>query len=99
MVPCLLDSYQSVRYPFFLIALCIAVRLNHGRKKDIPYKEGKMKNIGAHVGYTVLWDRVSKVVGAGVHMCYYLAAPPFHVMAVLSGTHVVRVLFVWVATP
>ena len=32
-------------------------------------------------------------------MCYYPAASPFHVMAVLSGTRVVRVLCVWVATP
>jgi hypothetical protein len=28
------------------------------RKKEIPYKEGKMKDIGAHVGYTILWGRV-----------------------------------------
>ena len=51
-----------------------------------------MKDIGAHVGYTVLWGRVSKVVGAGMQMCYYPAAPQFYVMAVLSGTRVVRVL-------
>jgi hypothetical protein len=51
-----------------------------------------MKDIGAHVGYTVLWDRVSKVVGAGVHTCYYTATPSNHGMAVLSGTRVVRVL-------
>ena len=58
-----------------------------------------MEDIGAHVGYTVLWGRVSKVMGAGVHLCYYPAVLPFHVMAVLSGTRVVRVLCVWVATP
>jgi hypothetical protein len=58
-----------------------------------------MKDIGAHVGYTVLWGRVSKVVGAGMQMCYYPAASPFHVMAVLSGTRVVRALCVWEATP
>jgi hypothetical protein len=58
-----------------------------------------MKDIGAHVRYTVLWGRVSKVVGTGMQMCYYPAAPPFHVMTVLSGTRVVRVLCVWVATP
>jgi hypothetical protein len=51
-----------------------------------------MKDIGAHVGYTVLWDRVSKVVRAGVQMCYYPTASPFYVMAVLSGTRAVRVL-------
>ena len=57
-----------------------------------------MKNIGAHVGSTILWGWVSKVVGAGIQMCYYPVAPPFHVMAVLSGTRVVRVLCEWVAT-
>jgi len=39
------------------------------------------------------------MVGAGMQMCYYPAAPPFHVMAVLSVTRVVRVLCVWVAMP
>ena len=58
-----------------------------------------MKDIGAHVGYTILWGRVSKVVGAGVQMCYDPAVPPFNVMAVPSGTRVVRVLCVWVITP
>jgi len=58
-----------------------------------------MKDIGAHVGYKVLWGRVSKVVGAGTQMCYYPAASLNLVMAVLSGTRVVRVLCVWVATP
>ncbi len=58
-----------------------------------------MKEIGAHVGYTILWGRVSKVVGAGMQMCYYPAAPQCHVIAVLSGTRVVRVPCVWVATP
>ena len=24
------------------------------RKQEIPYKEGKMKDIGAHVGYSIL---------------------------------------------
>ena len=28
--------------------------MNVLRKKEIPYKEGRMKDIGAHVGYTVL---------------------------------------------
>jgi hypothetical protein len=27
------------------------------RKKEIPYKEGIPKDIGAHVGYTVLYWR------------------------------------------
>ena len=58
-----------------------------------------MKDVGAHVGYTVVWGKVSKVAGVVMQMCYYPAAPPFHVMAVLSGTRVVRVLCVWVATP
>ena len=31
------------------------------RKKEIPYKEGKMKDIGAHLRYIVLWDMVKKV--------------------------------------
>jgi hypothetical protein len=53
-----------------------------------------MKDIDAHLGYTVLWGRVSKVMGAGMQMCYYPAAPPIRVMAVLSGTRVVRVLCV-----
>ena len=51
-----------------------------------------MKDIGAHVGYIVLRGRVSKLVRAGVQMCYYPAPPPFHVMAVFSGTRVVRAL-------
>ena len=62
--------------------------------KKNAYKEGKMKDIGAHVGYIVLWRRVTKRVGAGLQMCYYPAAPPFHVMAVLYGTCVERVLCV-----
>jgi hypothetical protein len=44
-----------------------------------------MKDIGAHAGYTVLWDKVSKVARDGVQMCYYPVASPFHVMVVLSG--------------
>ncbi len=58
-----------------------------------------MKEIGAHMGYTVIWGKVSKVMRAGVQMCYYPAAPPFHVMAVLSGTRVVRVLWVVMSAP
>jgi hypothetical protein len=58
-----------------------------------------MKDIGVHVGYTVLWLRISKVVGAGMQMCYYPAAPPFHVMVLLFGTRVVGILCVWVAIP
>ena len=58
-----------------------------------------MKDIGAHVGYTILWGRVSKVVRAGVQLCYYPAAPPFHVMGVLSGTRVVRVLCMVMVAP
>ncbi len=59
-----------------------------------------MKDIGSPVEYIVLWGRVSKVVGAGMQICYYPAAPtPLHVMSVLSGIRVVRVLCVWVATP
>jgi hypothetical protein len=58
-----------------------------------------MKDIGAHVGHKVLWGGVSKVVRDGVRMCYYPAAPPFHVMAVHSGTRVVRVLCVVMVVP
>ena len=39
------------------------------------------------------------MVGAGVQMCYYPVAPPFYVMAVLSGTRVVQVLCMVMATP
>ena len=67
--------------------------LNEERKREIPYKECKMKDIGAHVGYKVLWGRVSKVVGAGMQMCYYMGAPPIHVMAVLSGTRGANPMF------
>ncbi len=56
-----------------------------------------MKDIGAHLGYTILWDMSTKVVLARVHVCYYLGAPPRHVMVVLSGTRIVRVLCVWAA--
>ena len=58
-----------------------------------------MKDIGAHMGHTILWDRVSKLVRAGVQMCYYPAAPPFYVMAVFSRTRVMRVLCMVMATP
>ncbi len=51
------------------------------------------------MGYTVLWDKGAKMVLTEVHVCYYTAAPPPHVIVVLSGTRVVRVLCVWVATP
>jgi len=72
---------------------------NTQRKNEIPYKEGRMKDIGAHVGYTILWAKISKVVRAGVQMCYYPAAPPSHVMAVLSRTRVVRLLCMAMAAP
>ena len=69
------------------------------RKKEIPHKEGKMKDIGRPRGVYSPMGQVSKVMGAGAQMCNYPAASPFHVMVVLSGNHVVRVLCVWVATP
>ena len=69
------------------------------KTKQIPYKEGRMTDIGAHVGYTVLWGTVSKVVRAGLQMWYYPTAPPFHVIAVLSGTCVVRVLCMAMVAP
>ncbi len=31
-----------------------------------------------------------------MQLCYYPAAPLFHIMALLSRTRVVRVIFVWV---
>jgi hypothetical protein len=58
-----------------------------------------MKDIGAHVRYAVLWGRVSKMVGARMQMCYYPAAPLFHIMVAISGTRVVRVLCARVVTP
>ena len=58
-----------------------------------------MKDIGGHAEYTVLWGRVTKLVRAGVQMCYYLAAPTFHVMAVVSWTRVVRVLCMVMVAP
>ena len=36
-----------------------------------------MKDIGGHVGYAILWVRVSKVVRAGVQICYYPVAHHF----------------------
>ena len=33
---------------------CLAHTENARRKKEIPYIEGKIKDIGARVGYTVL---------------------------------------------
>jgi len=57
-----------------------------------------MKDMSDHEGYAIIWGRVSKVVRAGVQMCYYPAAPPFYVMAVLSGTRVVRALCMLMAT-
>ena len=35
----------------------------HRRKKEIPYKEGILKNIGARVGYTVLYWRDGYLIG------------------------------------
>ena len=58
-----------------------------------------MKDIGAHVGYTVLWGTVSKVVKTGVQMFYYQVIPPFYVAVVLSETHVVWVICMVMATP
>ena len=49
--------------------------------------------------YPTGMGQVSKVVEAGVQTCNYPAAPPFYIMAVLSGTHIVRVLCVCVANP
>jgi len=42
---------------------------------------------------------LAKLVLSGVLVCYYPVAPPSHVMAVLSGTRVVRVLCMVMATP
>ncbi len=58
-----------------------------------------MKDNHAHVRFTIIWDRITKEVRAGVHMCYYPAASPLHVMAVIPGTRVVRVLCVVMAAP
>jgi hypothetical protein len=58
-----------------------------------------MKYIGAHMGYTILWGRGAKDLLTGVLVCFYPAALPHHMMAVLSGARVVRVLCVWVAAP
>ena len=58
-----------------------------------------MKDIGAHVRYIVLWGRVSKLVRARVQMCHNPAVPLSHVRAVLSGTPVVRVLCMVMASP
>ena len=69
------------------------------KKNQIPFKEGRIDDIGAHVGYAVLWGRVSKVVRAGEQMFYYPVTPPFHVMVVLSGTCELRVLCVVMAAP
>jgi hypothetical protein len=49
--------------------------------------------------YTILWGMISKVVRAGVQMCYYLAAPSFLVMAILSAARVVRFLCMVMAAP
>jgi hypothetical protein len=35
--------------------------------KEIPYKEGKMKDIGAREGYAILWGRV-RSVGPGCNV-------------------------------
>ena len=69
------------------------------KTKEIPYTEGIMKDIGAHVGDTVLWGKVSKMVRTGVQICYYPAASPFYVMAVFSRTCVVQVIYMVMATP
>jgi hypothetical protein len=58
-----------------------------------------MKDNHAHVRFTIIWDRITKEVRAGVHMCYYPAASPLHVMAMIPGTRVVRVLCVVMAAP
>ena len=52
-----------------------------------------------HVGYTILLGMDTKGVRIGVQMRYYPATPPFHVMAVLSGTRVMRVLCVMMVAP
>ncbi len=76
------------------------LRREKERNTEIQYKEGSMKDIGAHVGYIVLWGMISKATSAGMQMCYYPAAPQFHVVAVLSGTrNNVRVLCVVMAAP
>ena len=52
-----------------------------------------MKDIGAHLGYTTLWGKVTKGVGAGVQLCYYpvwtLGKPPpaRHIRACTRSIH------------
>jgi hypothetical protein len=69
---------NSVVAPFERLEIMFKSRpgVRGRKKKKNPCKEGRMEDIGAHVGYTVLFDRVSKVIEAGVQMCYYPAAPP-----------------------
>ncbi len=58
-----------------------------------------MKDNGAHVRYKIIRGRGAKGVLTGLHVCFYPALPPRHVIAALSRTHVVRALCAWVAAP
>ena len=53
-----------------------------------------MKDIGGRVGNLI--RQGSEGSEAGVQLCYYPAAPPYHVIAVVSGTRVVGILCVCV---
>ena len=64
---------------------------------EIPYKDGKWRTSVPAWGIQS-YGQGSKFEGRGA-ICIYPAAPPCHVMAVSSGTRVVRVLWVWVAAP
>ncbi len=89
--PWVIFVWRAVRYHTYSgISLDFQLTLSSShqqkeRKKEFPYKEVIKKKIGAHVGYTVLWGKVSKEVRAGVQVCYCPAAPPINVMVVLSG--------------
>ena len=47
------NYFQIYSMAIYRKAMAIGVPLKE--KREIPYKEGNLKSIGAHVGYTVLY--------------------------------------------
>ncbi len=74
------------------IAQLVSVKVRKEINKEIPYKEGKMKDVGSRVGYTLLYMHVEAEVcdNATIMRC--------HVIAVLSAMREVCITCACAAT-
>ena len=67
------------------------------KKERSPFQRGQSEGHRCPRGVYGPIEQGSVGSEAGVQMCYYPAASPYQLMAVLSGSRMTRVLCVWVA--